>query len=456
MTEETVDQVDEIVEPSTGELIPVQHGRIVARSVDLRNTATDSWTDVLEDVADLAVKIAGTDFVPSDYRGKPGQVAATVLHGRELGLPPMSALALTNPIKGKPTLSAEGMRSLVLQAGHSIKVTETSGSRCVIRGRRRGDEEWTTVTWTMDDARQAGLLRKSRSGEPTNWDRYPRAMLLARATTELCRIEFPDVIHGMRSAEEMMDEITSTGQVAPAAEAEPVKTTTVQRKPRKRAEPKPAAAETSSEQPEEAPSAPERRRPELPRKTAAERPTREQLEAESAVIREAQNEHLDEILARGTKTDGKADAPQPPEHPQTADTVEQQQNEIRRLSEERRNLNTEPESVSAAAGPARPDPTSDDGEVVDAEVVAGPATGPKITDRQRGAIMGHWGRLGMMQVERDERLLLTCTLLGLEPGSLKSTSDLTNGQAVKLLGIIERFKDRDAIDAHLNGQTELI
>jgi hypothetical protein len=441
MTEDTIDQDEqtEHVEPTTGELVPVQHTARVVRTVDLRNTATDSWTDVLEDVADLAVKIAGTDFVPHDYRGKPGQVAATVLHGRELGLPPMSALALTNPIKGKPTLSAEGMRSLVLQAGHAIKVAETSGSRCVIRGRRRRDEEWTTVTWTMDDARQAGLLRKSRSGEPTNWEKYPRAMLLARATTELCRIEFPDVIHGMRSAEEMMDEVTATGQIAPPESAEPVKTTTVQRKrAAKKAAAKPdplnnpeerdvaegmrRAAEGDPSNPVENHATPPRKRAELPRKTAP-------------------------AATAAPTDDGKAGA-QTPEQPEPADTVEQQQTEIRRLSEERRNLN------AADSGPAATD-ASDDGEVVDAEVVTEPAGGPKMTDRQRGAIMGHWARLGMMQ-DRDERLLLTSTLLGLEPGAIKSTSELTSGQAVKLLGIIERFKDRDAVDAHLNGQSELL
>ena len=241
MSDQQAEQAEQL-EPVTGELVPVQQARAaVVRSIDMRNAATDSWTDILEDVADLAVKIAGTDFVPFDYRGKPGQVAATMLHGRELGIAPMTALDLTNPIKGKPTLSAEGMRSLVLQAGRSIKVSDLSSSWCVIRGRRQGDEEWTTVEWTLEDARQAGLLRKSRSGEPTNWDKYPRAMLLARATTEVCRIEFADVIHGMRSTEELADEIDTVTPFDPPAP--PQQTSTVQRSPRKKsaaAKPQPA------------------------------------------------------------------------------------------------------------------------------------------------------------------------------------------------------------------------
>ena len=47
------------------------------------------------------------------------------------------------------------------------------------------------MTWTIGDAQQAKL-----TGNPS-WGKYPRSMLLARATSELCRMLFADVIGGV-------------------------------------------------------------------------------------------------------------------------------------------------------------------------------------------------------------------------------------------------------------------
>jgi hypothetical protein len=59
---------------------------------DVVRRNTDTWTDVLPAVGDLAGKIAATDFVPDAMRGKPAVVAAAILYGRELGMEPMTAL----------------------------------------------------------------------------------------------------------------------------------------------------------------------------------------------------------------------------------------------------------------------------------------------------------------------------------------------------------------------------
>jgi hypothetical protein len=57
-----------------------------------------------------------------------------------------------------------------------------------------------TVTWTMDDARKAGI-----AGNPA-YAKYPRQMLLARASAELVRQMAPDVTGGIvMFAEEAAD-----------------------------------------------------------------------------------------------------------------------------------------------------------------------------------------------------------------------------------------------------------
>jgi hypothetical protein len=93
------------------------------------------------------------------------------------------------------------MRALVLAAGHEVVFDETTSAVCRVRGRRLKSNTWTPVEWTIDLARKAGLLRRG-----SGWEFYPREMLIARATTALCRLVFPDVIHGFRSVEELDDQ----------------------------------------------------------------------------------------------------------------------------------------------------------------------------------------------------------------------------------------------------------
>lgn len=173
---------------------------------------TDSWTLVVEQVAILATRIADTELVPATLRGKPAAVAAVILYGREIGLPPMTALRTSYVVNGRVALAAETLRALVLAAGHDFRYEEATTARCIAAGRRKGSEDWQTVEWTQDLARKAGL------GGPS-WQKYPRQMLKARATAELCRDLFPDVIGGFEAVEELDD-----GTVTPAPDTTPRRT----------------------------------------------------------------------------------------------------------------------------------------------------------------------------------------------------------------------------------------
>jgi hypothetical protein len=166
---------------------------------DLVKRDTDGWAAVLPAVGDLAGKVAQTEFVPDAMRGKPAVVAAAILYGRELGLEPMTSLRSVNIIKGRPALTAEAMRAMVLAAGHDIRFQEMTSARCVIIGRRKGQDDTTTVTFTMDDAKKMGV------GGGQQYAKMPRQMLAARATSELCRLIFADVIGGLMSDVEAED-----------------------------------------------------------------------------------------------------------------------------------------------------------------------------------------------------------------------------------------------------------
>lgn len=158
------------------------------------------WVALMKPAAELAKAVTGTEFVKGSIRHNPGAIAACVLYGDEVGLGPMQALAQISVIDGRPALSAEAMRALILARGHELWVEESTISKATIAGRRRESEQTSRVTWTMDDARRANLAGKQ------NWRTYPRQMLAARATAELARLIFADAIGGLALVEELDEE----------------------------------------------------------------------------------------------------------------------------------------------------------------------------------------------------------------------------------------------------------
>jgi hypothetical protein len=149
----------------------------------------------------LAKNLARTTFVPKAYQGHPDEIAACILYGRALGIDPMLALQEIAVIQGRPTVSAKYMAGKVLAAGHRIEVIEWTDTECKLRGTRygQGEDSSLDVTFSLDDAKRAGLLRAGSS-----WSTYPKAMLMARATSMLARALFADLVLGMAyTAEEM-------------------------------------------------------------------------------------------------------------------------------------------------------------------------------------------------------------------------------------------------------------
>ena len=157
------------------------------------------WVVLLAEVGQLAHAIANTDFVPKAMRGNEAAIAASILYGDEVGLSPMQSLAKIAVIDGKPSLAAEAQRALILAAGHNIWLEEQTTTKVTIAGKRFDQDQIGRVTWTMDDARRAKLDGKQ------NWRTYPRQMLVARASAELARSMFADVIGGLAAIEELED-----------------------------------------------------------------------------------------------------------------------------------------------------------------------------------------------------------------------------------------------------------
>ena len=160
---------------------------------------------------DLVEKIANSAFVPPAWRGKPDELLAAILTGHELGLPPMAAIGKMHNIQGRATLSAEAARAIVQSRGHEIWLEQVSAAKVVACGRRRGEENVVRITWTMDDAKRAGVVGKEV------WRKFPQAMLTARATADLCRAHFADCLSGISYFKEELEDGVVDEEGAPAA-----------------------------------------------------------------------------------------------------------------------------------------------------------------------------------------------------------------------------------------------
>lgn len=157
------------------------------------------WVALLAPAAELAERLADTEFVPTALRRRPAAITAAILYGYEIGVGPMQALRSIDVVQGRPTPSAELLRAMILAAGHELWVVEASATRVTVGGRRVGASREHTVTWTSEMARAAGL-----NGKDT-WRKFPRQMLMARATSELARSIFPDAIRGLGSLDDVAD-----------------------------------------------------------------------------------------------------------------------------------------------------------------------------------------------------------------------------------------------------------
>lgn len=163
------------------------------------------WAYEARQAAQVAMSLAKTSFVPASLRGKPEDITAAILAGKELGLQPMAALRSMDVIQGTPALRAHAMRGLVQSHGHLVWLVEQSPTRVVMRGRRRspglagGYEPEQEVVWTIERAAALGLTSKDQ------WKRQPQTMLTARATGEICRLIASDVLYAMPYAAEELD-----------------------------------------------------------------------------------------------------------------------------------------------------------------------------------------------------------------------------------------------------------
>jgi hypothetical protein len=136
------------------------------------------------------------------------QPAAIMLKGYVLGLSVTAAFEFIQVVQGKPTLSPRGALALLHQSGQlaGMKITEEDG-KCTVWMKRTSGFEYET-TFTLEDAKKAGLVKDGGA-----WIMYQANMLRWRAVGFCADVVFPDVLGGMKRADEFGAMVNESGDV---------------------------------------------------------------------------------------------------------------------------------------------------------------------------------------------------------------------------------------------------
>ena len=158
----------------------------------------------------FAETMAASAFCPKAFQGKPADIVVAVQWASEVGLAPLAAMQNMAVINGKPSLYGDGMMALI--TGHPEYVShkewrEGDEAFCTIVRMRFGEKVETTRSFSMADAKRAGLDGKGP------WRSYPKRMLQMRARGFAARDSFPDALSGVIIKEEAMDYPTGKGQM---------------------------------------------------------------------------------------------------------------------------------------------------------------------------------------------------------------------------------------------------
>lgn len=164
--------------------------------------ALRDWAESAQAAHAVAESLVQTSFVPEAFRGKAHEATAAILSGAEIGLSPMAALRSFDIIQGTAAPRAMTLRAVLQSRGHEIWVKESTDTRAIVQGRRAGSDIIQESTWDTARARGLNLLGKH------NWKAQPKAMLVARATAECCRMVAADAILGIPYAVEELDDGT--------------------------------------------------------------------------------------------------------------------------------------------------------------------------------------------------------------------------------------------------------
>lgn len=130
----------------------------------------------------------------------PEAIAAIVMRGRELGLGAGTALTVFHVVEGRPYPYAYLIiaRAKAHPDCEYFQCVDASDKSATWETKNRNNPKPTRVTFTMEQAKTAGLVR-----DKNGWAKNPEDMLVKTAGAKLARREYPDSALGLFAIEEV-------------------------------------------------------------------------------------------------------------------------------------------------------------------------------------------------------------------------------------------------------------
>ena len=213
----TPDQEQQLAPQPKGPRVPVAFG--------MRPTTID-------EAFRMATAFSTSDLVPKTFRGRPADILVAMQLGAELGLAPMQALQSIAVINGRPSIWGDGLLALIMASPLYVDHTEyfevdgqqrdglvvddlkkdTTAAVCTFVRHHKATP--VTRRFSIAQAKKAGLLGKEGA-----WQGFPDRMLAMRARGFAARDAFPDLLRGLKAAEEVQDiEDDDEAPIPPPAE----------------------------------------------------------------------------------------------------------------------------------------------------------------------------------------------------------------------------------------------
>jgi hypothetical protein len=144
----------------------------------------------------LALSESGQD----NQQAKGASAALRLYYANKLELPPL-AVAELSVIKGRLVVGAKLLRALAARHGYRVLRVDSDNTSCTaVLVRADTGEEIGRSTFTMADARQAGLVR-----ERSAWMTHPARMLWARSSKFVLDDYAPEITLGLHTPDEVAE-----------------------------------------------------------------------------------------------------------------------------------------------------------------------------------------------------------------------------------------------------------
>lgn len=159
----------------------------------------------------IANMLAQSDMVPKEYKGNIPNTMVALEMANRIGASPLAVMQNMNVIHGKPSWSSQFIIASINSCGRYKPL------RFILSG--EGDNR-TCVAWTTDNsgerlespavsvamAKKEGWFSKTGS----KWQTMPELMLRYRAAAFFGRLYAPELMMGMKTADEVEDITTTT------------------------------------------------------------------------------------------------------------------------------------------------------------------------------------------------------------------------------------------------------